>query len=194
MSLKNTLSVLAGVLVVLGYAPYIRAILKRQTKPSKASWIIWATLDLITIIAMFVKHTVNGQIVGAVAGSWVVVALAIKYGTPGWTKLDKFCLGGSALGIALWLAFSSPVLCLMTSQSVVVIASFPTFASSWRSPSAESRLGWTCWWLSCVLATIAIPHWTLMDAFQPLAWSAIETTMMFILFVRPRLMKRRTSV
>ena len=185
MPLKNVLSVVAGILFVLGYAPYITGILKKQTKPSKASWLIWATLDLITIIAMLVKHTVNGQIVGAVAGSWIVVALAFKYGTPGWSRLDKFCLGGAALGLALWKIFGDPVFGLVTSQSVVLIASFPTFASAWRDPRMESRLGWTCWWLSCVLTVIAIPHWTLMDAFQPIVWLAIETTMMFILFVKP---------
>jgi hypothetical protein len=40
---KQTLSVIAGILFVAGFFPYIKAILKGETKPAKASWIIWAT-------------------------------------------------------------------------------------------------------------------------------------------------------
>ena len=95
--MKETLSILAGLLFVAAFVPYIRAILRKETKPAKASWFIWASLDTITLAAMFFKDTVNGQILGAVLGAWVVAVLALKYGTPGWTKLDKFCLGSAIL-------------------------------------------------------------------------------------------------
>jgi hypothetical protein len=50
---KETLSVLAGLLFVAAFVPYIRAILRKETKPSKASWIIWASMDTILLIGMF---------------------------------------------------------------------------------------------------------------------------------------------
>lgn len=67
--MKETLSVLAGLLFIAGFIPYIRAILRKETKPAKASWIIWASLDTITIAGMYAKDTVNGQILGAVIGA-----------------------------------------------------------------------------------------------------------------------------
>mgnify|MGYP000132529445 FL=1 len=184
--MKETLSILAGLLFVAAFVPYIRAILRKETKPAKASWIIWANLDTITLAGMFFKGTVNGQILGAVLGAWVVAALALKYGTPGWTKLDKFCLGGAVLGIVLWQVFSDPVFGIVTSLSVVFLGSIPTFTSAWKDPSRENKLAWTIFWVSCVCAVIAIPHWTLADAAQPITFFAIETIMMYILFVRPR--------
>jgi len=183
---KDTLSVIAGLLFVAGFVPYIRAILRKETKPAKASWIIWASLDTITIAGMYAKESVNGQILGAIAGAWVIVALALKFGTPGWTKIDKFCLGGAVLGIALWQVFSNPVLGIMTSLSVVFLGSIPTFTSAWKDPSRENKLAWTIFWISCVCAVIAIPQWTMADAAQPLTFFAIETIMMYILFIRPR--------
>ncbi len=184
--MKDTLSVIAGLLFVAGFVPYIRAILRKETKPAKASWIIWASLDTITIAGMYAKESVNGQILGAIAGAWVIVALALKFGTPGWTKIDKFCLGGAVLGIALWQVFSNPVLGIMTSLSVVFLGSIPTFTSAWKDPSRENKLAWTIFWISCVCAVIAIPQWTMADAAQPLTFFAIETIMMYILFIRPR--------
>ncbi len=185
-AVKEALSVLAGLLFVVGYIPYARAILRKETKPAKASWIIWASLDTVTIAGMYAKGTVNGQILGVIIGVWVIVVLALKYGTPGWTKLDKFCLGGAVLGIVLWKTFSNPVLGIITSLSVVFIGSIPTFVSAWKDPSRENKLAWTIFWVSCVCAVIAIPHWTMADAAQPITFFLIETIMMYILYVRPR--------
>lgn len=200
MPIKKIFTILAGLLFVAAFVPYILAIWRDRKKPpgtpgkmepSKTSWIIWATLDSITIAGMFVEHTLNGQIIGAVPCAWTTAILAIKYGKSGWTKLDKFCLGGAVLGIALWQTFSNPVLGIATSLSVVFIGSFPTFASAWRDPHGEDKAAWTLFWLSCVAAMIAIPRWTLADAAQPIVFTVIETVMMFLLWIRPRFMKAR---
>jgi len=184
-NLKDILSVVAGVLFVIGFIPYIRAVVAGTTKPAKASWVIWASLDSITLVGMCVQHSVNGQIIGAVAGAWIVVAVALKYGTPGWTKLDKFCLAGAILGIVLWMAFSNPTLGIVTSVSVVFLGSIPTFVSAWNDPSKEDKTGWTIFFVSCVCAVLAIPRWTFKDASQPITFYSIETIMMYLLYVRP---------
>lgn len=192
-TVKEVFGVVSGVLFFAAFVPYIRAIMRRETKPSKASWIIWATLDTTTFAGMWAVGALNGQILGAIAGAWTVVALTFKFGTPGWSKLDKFCLAGAALGIALWVAFSDPVLAIVTNMTVLVIGAIPTFASAWRDPSRENRAAWTTYWVSCVCAVIAIPHWTLADAAQPLAFTAIETTMMYVLYFRPRAIARAAA-
>lgn len=187
MNIKNILSILAGILFAIGYIPYITAILRRRTKPAKASWIIWGTLDTITLAGMIAKHSVNGQILGAVVGVWIVIILALKRGTPGWTNLDKLCLVGAALGIVLWQTFNNPVLAIVTSQIVIFLGSIPTFVSAWQDPSRENKLAWTIYWISCILAVFAIPKWTFQDAGQPINFLLIESIMMFILYVRPKL-------
>ncbi len=182
----KTLSVVAGVVFIAGFVPYILAILRRETKPAKTSWIIWCGLDVLVLAGMFAKHTVNGQIIGAVAGSLIVIALAIKYGIPGWTRIDKFCLAGAILGIILWLVFSDPNLGIMTSCTVGFLGSVPTFVSAWKNPSRENKWAWTIFWVSCVCTVIAIPHWTLASAAQPVTFLMIENIMMYILFIRTR--------
>jgi hypothetical protein len=183
---KEIFSILAGLLFVAAFVPYIRAILRKETKPARASWLIWATLDTITLAGMFFKDAINGQILGAILGAWVVAILALKYGVPGWTTLDKFCLAGAVLGIVLWQVFSDPIFGIMTSLGVVFIGSVPTFTSAWKDPSRENKLAWMIFWISCVCAVIAIPRWTLEDAAQPITFFVVESIMMYILFVRPR--------
>jgi hypothetical protein len=188
MHFKDTLSVLAGVLVIIAFVPYIRAILKGKTQPEKATWIIWASLDTITFAGMFAKHAANGQIVASVLGAWTIAFLALKYGTLGWTRLDKSCFIGAILGIILWKATGNPLFGLITSLAVMFLGSIPTFVSAWNDPSKEDRTTWTIFWISCVAAMLAIPAITLADAAQPTTFFLIETVMVFILYLRPRML------
>jgi hypothetical protein len=186
MEFKSVLSVISGVLFVAGFVPYIRAILRGETKPAKASWIIWASLDYIVLAGMVAAHTVNGQILGAVTGVTIVIGLAIKYGIPGWTKMDKFCLAGAMLGISLWFIFKNPTFGIITSCIVGCIGSFPTFVSAWEDPSREDKVAWTIFWFSCVCAMIAIPRMTLADAAQPITFFLTESVMVYILYLHKR--------
>jgi hypothetical protein len=188
--LKEILSVLAGILFFVAFIPYIRAILRKETQPVKATWIIWASLDTLTFAAMIAKHSVNGQIIGAVLGGWSIVFLALKYGMPGFSRLDKFCLGGAILGIVLWKVSGNATFGLMTSLIVVVIGSIPTFVSAWKDPSKEDKVAWTIFELSCVVAMFAIPTFTLADAAQPITFLLIETIMVSLVYLRPRMLAR----
>lgn len=186
----SVISVIAGLLFIAGFIPYIYAILKGKAKPVKATWIIWAIIDVITFLGMYHENALNGQITGAVAGAGIVTLLSFKYGLPGWSKIDKFCLIGAIIAITLWIVFDNPVLGIITSCSAGFIGSIPTFVSAWENPDRESKAGWTLFWLSCVFAMIAIPEWTLADATAPITFSLAETIMMYILFIRPFFLKK----
>ncbi len=186
MTNTNVLSALAGVLVIAGLVPYAIAIVRGPAKPSKASWIIWGTLDTITFAGMYAKGTVNGQIIGCVIGVWIIIVLALRYGIPSWTRIEKIALAGAAIGIVLWYAFDDATFGIVTSQVVIFLGAIPTFLSAWEDPSRENRTAWTILWLSCVCAVLAIPAWTLADAAQPITFFTIESAMVAVLTLRRR--------
>lgn len=192
--MQQIFNILAGLLFVTAFVPYIRAILKKVAIPMKSTWLIWATLDTITFTGMWAEGTVNGQITGAVLGAWTVTILAFKYGESGWTLLDKLCIAGAALGIILWQALDNPTLGIVTSLSIMFMGSIPTFVSAWKDPSKEDKTAWWIYWMSCVCALIAIPNWTLQDAAQPITFFTIETIMVFILTYRPHQISRSEGV
>ncbi len=190
---QHIVGALAGFVFCAGFIPYIRSIMIfKQTQPSKASWIIWASLDSITLAGMATAGTLNGQIVGAVVGAWIVAGLSLFYGKKGWSALDVFCLCGALAGIGLWWWFNSPVTGIVVSNTVVLIAALPTIRTAWKEPEKEDRTAWTIYFVSCVLALLAIPAFTLGDVAQPLTFFLIESVMLVLVW-RPRAPKYNYS-
>ncbi len=185
MEAKTVFSVVAGFLMAVAYVPYIISIVREKTRPAKASWIIWAILDVITAAGMHVEGVINGQIIVAVIGSWTIVALSLRYGTSGWTNLDKFCLSSAFVGILAWYIFNSPLYGIVISLVVMCIGSIPTFVSAYKNPGYEDRLTWSISFTSCICALIAIPYWTLADSAQPVAFFLVVGIVVCILYIRP---------
>jgi hypothetical protein len=187
MNIYKFFSILSGVIFTLAFVPYIRAIVKKQTKPAKASWVIWASLDTITFAAMAVKGTINGQIASAIVCAWSVVVLAMIFGEKGWTKLDKVCLIGALMGVGLWLTFNDAIFGIIVGQLVIFLGSIPTFKHAHRHPEQENRLAWFLYWLSCLPAVYAgTQQMTFESLAQPITFLAVESTMVYLLFIRKR--------
>lgn len=182
--MRNILSVFAGLLFLMAFFPYIKAIRRGETKPRKSTWLIWATLDTIILASLIAKHAVNGQILGAVAGAWIVTLLAFRHGESGWKRLDIFCLAGATVGLILWAVTRDPVLGLGISIVVLLIGALPTIVNAWKHPEQENKLAWTLYWLSCLCAILAIGDWTFVNAAQQVAFTIIDTTMILILVAR----------
>ena len=184
MTNKEILSILPACLIIVGYIPYINGILRKKTTPAKATWIIWAFLDIIILAGMYTANAMNNQILASCVGASIVSLLSFKYGIPGWTKTDKLCMSMAVVGIVLWKIFENPILGIMVSLIVIFLGSVPTFISALENPSRENKTTWIIFFISCVCALIAIPHWTLEDAAQPIIFFIIELIMVYILFCR----------
>lgn len=183
MSITYVLNLLSGALFLGAFVPYIIAIWRGFTKPSLVTWLVWAGLDYIVVAGMLAQETLNGQILGACAGATAVVVLALWRGTTKWSKLDVFCLASAVLGVVLWQMAGNPNIAILTSAATALIASIPTFVSAWNDPSRENKTAWTIFWVSCVVALLAVPAWDVANAAQPVTFTIIETTMMYLLFL-----------
>lgn len=170
LNIQHFLSLVAGPLQLTGFLPYVIAIRRGRTKPCKATWIIWGTVDLLLAAGMYAEGTLNAQMIGALLGVFVVIWYAWRYGESGWSWTDKICLSGAVLGLVLWASFSNPSLAILASVTVLWIGAVPTFRSAWEFPEKEDKLAWTIFSISGVCAVLGIPVWTFADAAQPLTF------------------------
>lgn len=187
---KVILSVLSGLVFIFAFFPYIRAIVRQQTSPRKATWLVWAAGDIIILAGMIAKHTVSGLMIGAVLGATTTFILSLKFGEPGWTKRDKVCLALSGMAIALWICFQDSNVGIALSLVGLAIAAWPTYVSAWQKPENEDLKGWILFNTSSILGVLAIPRLTFADVAPALAFFLIDVPMLYLLLVRPYLRKR----
>lgn len=187
--MSDIFSTLSGIVFVAAFGPYLRAILRGETKPMIVTWVLWLSLDLIFGFQMYSADTLNWQILGAIVGSSLVIALSVRHGDRAWDGKDVLRLIGSATALLVWLISGSATIGMVVTTTVLVVGAIPTFTSAWNNPELEDKLAWAMFFASCLLQLAAlgpIRGWTLETALQPLSFTFIETVMVMILFVLKR--------
>jgi hypothetical protein len=175
---------------ILGFVPYIRAVLRKEAQPQKSSWAAWGILNGITLAGMYVKGAATVQMGAITLGSWIVLALSFKYGKPGWSKLDKLCLGGAVLAIVLWKWFNDSDFGIIVSLVGLFVSGLPTWESAWKTPWKENRTAWILFAFSSLFALLMVRKFTMASAAQPIEFLLNQTVMVILLLTRPRLLAR----
>ena len=185
METKEMFSVIAGILSICGLALYIRSIIVGETKPAKASWIIWATITTITMISLYLEGSINGQIVGSTIGNWGVVIALFRYKSI-WKPSHKFYIASAFVGIVLSVLFRDPMFAIAISLGVTLIGAFPTFSSTWEDSNREYKPTWTLYAISCIFVLLAIPELSVKDCIQPITYAIVGGVMIYLLYLRPK--------
>lgn len=190
MPVKTVLSIASGIVLIFAFVPYIKAIVQGETRPRKATWLIWASCDIIILAGMIVQHKVNGLLVGAVLGASTTFVLSLLYGEKGWARRDKICITLATLAIVLWKYFEDSNVGIALSSTALFVAAWPTYVSAWERPENEDRIAWAIFNISSSLGVLAIPQLTFGDAVPPIVFLTIDCPMLCLVFVRPYFQKK----
>ena len=178
MSLYNISSFLAGFLFLFAFFPYVKAIVKGNASPKKATWLIWALNDIIVVAGMAAEGRFNGLIAGATIGATTVFFLSLRKGESGWKPLDIVCVCMSIvaivasflvdvnIGIALGLS-SLFIAAVPTYYGGYMTLGFGALNSTWSLPDLETldqRFRETCiktkhYSPAMHLASFVLPPW-----------------------------------
>ncbi len=178
-------AIAAGVFSVIAFVPYIRAIIKGQTKPSGASWWTWSLLAGITIAS---SRSAGAPIQVLILPAWLcfsqlgVAFLSLRYGDNNWDLLNKLCVGGALFGIVLWFITGQPLIALLLSVIADFFASIPNIRHVWTHPEQEDRLGWTLGWLSGVFEVLAISTWSFAESGWATYFLLHQTAVLFLVW------------
>lgn len=147
---------LAATLGALAYLPYLRDTLKGQTRPHRATWLIWAVLSSIS--------TASQAYEGAGASLWfsgvqsmgtiAVFLLSIRLGMGSYLgRSDVPVLAGALAGLMLWALTDSAVYALGLSIGISALGGVATVAKSYRAPGTETL---SCWYANLCASGLAI--------------------------------------
>jgi hypothetical protein len=186
----------AGIISVIALVPYLKSILKGQTRPSGASWWTWSLITIITVASSWYAGATWKVLVLPLwlcAAQLTVAVLSVKYGDNNWDKTNKLCVAGALFGVGLWLATGEALFALVIGIISDLLASIPNLRHCWNNPEQEDRKGWTLGWVSSVLEMSAVSSWTLAES----GWAVyffLNMTSTLLLVWRPAMQRRVRGV
>ncbi len=182
----------AGILALAGGIPYIIAILRKQTKPNKATWWIWTVVGF-TLGASYYSSGADHTIwvpVSYIIGPFVVAILSLKYGEGGWTRFDRICLLGAVISVALWWMSNSPLIALCINLFIDFMGALPTIRKSYYKPEGEDRSAWIIFLIGNTVNLFAVEKWTFAIAAYPIYMFVADCLIVTLLLLRPRNQKK----
>ena len=186
INLHQFSGVASGILTLAGLLLYTKSVVAGPTKPSQATWTIWAINALLLLTsydASGAKETV-WLAAGYAAGLAIISLLTIKFGEKGWNRLDRFCLLGAAMGGFLWWITGSPLTALSASLIIDLFGVIPTIQKSWYHPEEEDKLAWSILLWGGLMSLLAIEKWSLVIIAYPIQITVTTAIIVLFLFFR----------
>lgn len=151
--------------------PYIRGTLVGTIKPTRSSWIVWTTLDTVTLCGMFVKGVANVQIeTGLIMSIFITASVLARTRSEPWGIKEKAYLALGFLGIALWACTDNASWAIVISLAVIEFALYFTLETIWKCPLDEPPLPWFLGGLSGVPILLTMKTYSLVACAQPVLW------------------------
>ncbi len=163
------LNIASGVLTLLGYIPYIIAIVRGKTIPNSVSWWIWSGVGTILLSTYYSLggQAALGLAIGALSGQLLVALLTLKYGTGKITAFDGICIAGAITATILWWLSASPFLPHILILIIDLFAWLPTFRKTVKQPGSEDLLSWMFWTAGAALALFNSTNGAFTDLLYP---------------------------
>jgi drug/metabolite transporter superfamily protein YnfA len=140
MLYKEILGAVAVVVGLIGYAPYIRDVLRGTTKPHLFSWLLWGVIEITAFIAQVQKGAGPGSWVTAVSALFVcfIAYKAMMVGEKNITTLDWLGFAGAFLGIIAWIFTQNPTGAVIIITITDACAFIPTYRKGYQRPDEET--------------------------------------------------------
>lgn len=163
----HPLAILGGVIALGSHLFWIWDILKDRIHMNLATWVVWASMDITTLLVSIAAGApapflVTGYAIGA---SLVVIALLTK-GSWQWGFLETACTLISLSCLVLWY-FEGPVVALILLVTGKYIGGIPSLKQAYRSPEPRQSPIWFLGMLGASTNIIVENSWTIAQSLLP---------------------------
>lgn len=190
--LKTVIGIIAVIISIAGYIPYIREVIQGKTIPHVFTWFVW-TLGAAIAWALQVSG-------GAGVGSWVAFSIMVmsafifivglRHGNKDITLSDTLFLISSLFALGLWLVAKQPMLSIILVVSTDLLAFVPTIRKTWKKPYSESLLSYKLNSLGHGVNLLALQQYSIVTLFYPVVWASSNALFAVMLILRRRMTDR----
>ncbi len=191
MSLKLLFGIIATILAIVCFLPYLRDIVAKKTTPHIYSWLVWSILQTVGVIAIFQGGGQFGSL-GLAVGLLFCISiflLSFKYGTKNITKFDTLCLIGSMIAIVIWLIQRDHTLSVILITIIDFVAFLPTYRKGYAEPRSETSTTYLLSAISNVFALLALAQYSLTTSLYIVSLVASNSGIVLILLIRRKTLR-----
>jgi hypothetical protein len=187
-AMKEAISVIASLLVLVSYVPYIRDMLRHKTKPHVYSWFIWGTTSAVVFFLQLSAGAGPGAFVtlSAVILTFIIFGLGLKQGDKDITRSDTAFFLLALVAAGFWLVADQPLISIILLTLTEVLGFAPTIRKSWHKPHEETLFSWTLNGFRFMLAIFALGEINVVTALYPVVWAVGNLGLAALLVVRRR--------
>jgi len=187
MFYKETFSAIAIALTFVAFLPYIRSILREETKPHVFSWIIWGLTTFIVFLAQLKGNGGVGAWPIGVSGVITIYVACLAYFKKSDSTINRtdwlfFLLAMSAL--PFWYLTSDPLWAVVILTTVDVLGFGPTLRKGYSYPYEENLVFFGLFTARNLIAIAALEHYSLTTVLFPAVIAA--SCLLLILMVAYR--------
>ena len=193
---KEILSVVAIVLTLTAFVPYIRAIMSNTIKPHVFSWVIWGATTFLAFLAQLEDKGGVGAWPIGVSGSitiFIAYLAYLKRADVTITKTDWLFFVAALSSLPLWYLTSDPLWAVVLLTTVDVLGFGPTVRKAYHLPYSESLLFFGLFTVRNLLVIIALENHSVTTLLFPAVIAAVCVSLMGMIAYRRRVFASEVS-
>ena len=183
--------ILAAASSVTAICFYVSSILRHETKPNRATWIIWNITNIILLTSYFsvgARATIFLPVVYFI-NALIVLFLSFRYAVSSWSRLDFLTIFIAGCSLLVWFITKNPLTALLMNLTMDASGYLPTIKKAYIEPSSESRLAWSLIFLGTCFNLFAINHFSFGIIIYPIVMFSMNGIMIGTLLYRRNISK-----
>lgn len=191
MFYKETFSLIAIVITLTAFIPYIREIFRGTIRPHIFSWVIWGVTTLLIFLAQLEDNGGAGTWpIGVSASITIFIAYLayLKRADVTITRADWLFFIAALLSLPLWYWTSDPLWAVILLTAIDVAGFGPTVRKAYQFPYSESLLFFALFTLRNALVMLALENLTLTTLIFPAVMLILCVLMMAMIAYRRRVL------
>ena len=177
---KEIFGLVAVVLAVINYLPYLIGSIMRKKKPHLFTWALWFILTSVAFVAQLQSGGgIGAWATGTTAFIILLITLVSLRNGFGYVRpFDWFALGGAVFSIVLWIVTSDPFWSVILISIIHSICFLPTFRKGYNKPRDESSAAFILTICKYGCAIIALAEYSVETVLFPA--TIMTTSFLFV--------------
>lgn len=190
-TIKIIFAVLALIVSITAFYPYIRDIFLNKTKPHVYTWLIWTITQGIAVFALWyggggwgaIELTIGTFLV------FIIFLFSIKKGTKNITKSDTMILFIALLSVIVWWKLDNLILAVVMVSLIDSFGYIPSWRKCWNDPYSETINTWILFIIGNIFAIFALDKYNLLTLTYLITISLDNIILVAISLLRRKMIK-----